>query len=102
MTTAGTATNTPPTHTSGDSNAGETGAVFTYAGEAATATAAITTGTEADLPGADQKDFQLLIRDERMRELCFEALRKADLIRWGNFYQDMQTFASGLPPTARV
>lgn len=95
VTTAGTATNTPPTHTSGDSNAGETGAVFTYAGEAATATAAITTGTEADLPGGlTKEDFQLLIRDERMRELCFEALRKADLIRWGNFYQDMQTFAS--------
>lgn len=93
--TEGTATTTPPTHTSGDSDAAQTGAVFTYAGEAATATAAITTGNEANLtPGLSKEDFQLAIRDERMRELCFEAVRKADLIRWGNFYQDMQTFAA--------
>lgn len=31
------------------------------------------------------------IRDERARELCFEALRKFDLIRWGNFVQTMKT-----------
>ncbi len=29
-----------------------------------------------------------------MRELCFEAYRKADLIRWGNFVGDMQAFAN--------
>jgi hypothetical protein len=95
VSTAGTATNTPPTHTSGASDAGVTGAVFTYAGAAATATATITNGTEADLPsGLGREDFQLALRDERMRELCFEALRKADLIRWGNFVGDMQTFAA--------
>lgn len=95
VTTAGTSTSTPPTHTSGASNAAVTGAVFTFAGAAATATATITTGTEADLtPGLSREDFQLAIRDERMRELCFEALRKADLIRWGNFVGDMQTFAA--------
>jgi hypothetical protein len=60
----------------------------------ATAVAAITTATDADLaPGLDKAGFQLAIRDERMKELCFEALRKADLIRWGNFYKDMQDFA---------
>lgn len=43
--------------------------------------------------GLDKAGFQLAIRDERMRELCFEALRKADLIRWGNFVNDMAEFA---------
>lgn len=94
VTTAGTSTNTPPTHTSGASSAGVTGAVFTYAGKAATATAAITVGNESDLtPGLDKAGFLQAIKDERMRELCFEALRKADLIRWGNFVADMQNFA---------
>lgn len=95
VTTAGTATTTAPTHTSGASDPAMTGAEFTWAGEAATAAAAITVGNEADLtPGLSKEAFQLAIRDERMRELCFEAVRKADLIRWGNFYEDMQTFAS--------
>ncbi|MGN7821066.1 RagB/SusD family nutrient uptake outer membrane protein [Chitinophaga sp. 22536] len=95
VTTAGTSTNTAPTHTSGASSAAVTGAVFTYAGAAATATATITTGTESDLtPGLSKEAFQLAIRDERMRELCFEALRKADLIRWGHFVADMQEFAA--------
>jgi hypothetical protein len=30
-----------------------------------------------------------IIRDERARELCFEATRKFDLIRWGIFKQAM-------------
>lgn len=95
VTTAGTATNTPPSHTSGASDPAVTGAVFTYAGTAATATATITTGSESDLtPGLSKDAFQLAIRDERMRELCFEAVRKADLIRWGSFVSDMQNFAS--------
>lgn len=95
VTTAGTSTNVAPTHTSGASSAAVTGAVFSYAGAAATATAAITTGNESDLtPGLGKEAFQLAIRDERMRELCFEAVRKADLIRWGHFFADMQEFAS--------
>lgn len=65
------------------------------AGTGATATATITSSTDADLtPGLSKADFQLAIRDERMRELNAEALRKADLIRWGTFYQDMQNFAA--------
>ncbi|MFT3822287.1 MAG: RagB/SusD family nutrient uptake outer membrane protein [Chitinophagaceae bacterium] len=48
----------------------------------------------ADLASGLSKDqFQAAIRDERMREFCFEGLRKMDLIRWGNFYNDMQDFA---------
>ncbi|SHL39385.1 Starch-binding associating with outer membrane [Chitinophaga jiangningensis] len=94
VTTPGTSTNTPPTHTTGASAASVTGAVFTYAGKAATATATITTGNESDLmPGLDKEAFLQAIKDERMRELCFEAVRKADLIRWGNFLADMQNFA---------
>ncbi|SJZ72997.1 Starch-binding associating with outer membrane [Chitinophaga eiseniae] len=95
VTAAGTSTNTAPVHTSGASDAAVTGAVFTYAGPAATATATITSGTESDLtPGLSKEAFQLAIRDERMRELCFEAVRKADLIRWGHFAADMQEFAA--------
>jgi len=37
-----------------------------------------------------QTSLRGIIRDERARELCFEALRKFDLIRWGIFYQVMQ------------
>lgn len=64
-------------------------------GVTATAVATITNGNEHLLtPGLDAGNFQLAIRDERMREMCFEASRKADLIRWGNFVLDMQTFAN--------
>lgn len=64
-------------------------------GTGAVATATITSSVDADLtPGLSKADFQLAIRDERMRELNAEALRKADLIRWGTFYQDMQNFAA--------
>lgn len=38
---------------------------------------------------ASQADFRQLVRNERARELCFEALRKYDLIRWGIFKQEM-------------
>lgn len=33
--------------------------------------------------GLSYKDFQKEIQDERGRELCFESLRKYDLVRWG-------------------
>lgn len=38
----------------------------------------------------DQTVLRQTIRDERARELCFEGLRKFDLIRWGIFYQSMR------------
>lgn len=41
--------------------------------------------------GLGQDDFRQAIRDERARELCFEGLRKFDLIRWGVFQQAMQS-----------
>lgn len=38
----------------------------------------------------DSQDFQRLIEDERGRELCFEGLRKMDLIRWGKYKSAME------------
>ena len=38
---------------------------------------------------SDISIFRQIIRDERARELCFEGLRKFDLIRWGEFYNAM-------------
>lgn len=35
-------------------------------------------------------DFSDAVKKERAMELCFEALRRWDLIRWGNFYATMQ------------
>ncbi len=62
-------------------------------GTGAIATATITTGTEANLTlGLSKDNFQLALRDERLREFNAESLRKNDVTRWGNFYQDMITF----------
>lgn len=51
--------------------------------------------------GIDTKDFSLyngetfrqLVRNERGRELCFESLRKYDLIRWGIFVKSMNEYS---------
>jgi hypothetical protein len=43
----------------------------------------------ADTTIASQDDFRDEVRNERARELCFEGLRKPDLIRWGIFIQTM-------------
>ncbi|RZJ64757.1 MAG: RagB/SusD family nutrient uptake outer membrane protein, partial [Flavobacterium sp.] len=64
-------------------------------GVTAAATATITNGSEHLLtPGLNKADFQLALRDERMREMCFEASRKYDLVRWGNFAGDLQAFGN--------
>jgi len=39
----------------------------------------------------DQTALRQIIHDERARELCFEGLRKFDLIRWGIFNQQIAT-----------
>lgn len=41
---------------------------------------------------ASQEALRQLIRNERGRELCFEALRKYDLIRWGIFVEAMHGY----------
>ena len=43
-------------------------------------------------PGLNKTQFLDAIKQERSRELCYEALRRPDLIRWGNFIGDMKTF----------
>lgn len=94
VTTAGTSTATPPTNTSGASSAATTGAVFTYAGVAATATATVAT-TTVDLPQDLTKDqMRTAIQLERFKELCFEGLRKGDLIRWGVWVQTMNSIGA--------
>lgn len=40
----------------------------------------------AELEGLDYTDFKQELQNERGRELCFESLRKFDLIRWGIYY----------------
>ena len=37
-----------------------------------------------------KETFRQVIKDERAMELCFEAIRRWDLIRWGDFYNSMQ------------
>ncbi|HEU4471070.1 MAG TPA: RagB/SusD family nutrient uptake outer membrane protein, partial [Flavisolibacter sp.] len=100
VTTGGTSTATGPTHTSGASSAGVTGAVFTYSGQRATGTATIATYA-VDVPsGLSQAAFQQFIMDERARELCFEAVRKADLIRWGKFIDQMKLMETDIAANA--
>lgn len=43
----------------------------------------------ADVSGLDQESFRQMIRDERGRELCFEGLRRLDLVRWGIYVEEM-------------
>ena len=59
-------------------------------GTGATAVATINSVTDANLKPAQTASKEALlavIQDERMREFNFEGLRKADLLRWGNFLQ---------------
>jgi len=39
----------------------------------------------------DMNEFREVLYDERSRELAFEGMRKADLIRWGIFVPTMKT-----------
>lgn len=45
---------------------------------------------EADLSNLDKTSFQEAIEEERSRELSFECLRKADLVRWNIFIPAMK------------
>ncbi|MBO9151532.1 RagB/SusD family nutrient uptake outer membrane protein [Chitinophaga sp. GCM10012297] len=62
-------------------------------GTGATATATITVAGDDEVPAADyatKENFRSFIHDERSRELCFEGLRKGDLIRWQEFLTEMR------------
>jgi hypothetical protein len=64
---------------------------ITGVGTGATATATLFTTADADVtPGLSKADFLTYLQKERMRELCFESLRKFDLIRWGIYVTTMQ------------
>ena len=43
----------------------------------------------AELKNLTYAEFQQEVRDERGRELCFESLRRYDLIRWGIYVETM-------------
>lgn len=92
---SGSSTGTAPTNTSDVSDAAVTGIAFAYAGLKANGTATIATSA-VDLSGLDQAGFRDVIRDERARELCFEAIRKHDLIRWGIFVPRMKTLEADM------
>lgn len=99
VTAAGTSSATPPTHTSGASSSTETGAVFTYAGKKASGTAEIATSI-VDLSGLNKQSFLDELQDERSRELCFEGLRRMDLIRWGLWLPVMANLATEMKANA--
>ena len=68
-------------------------------GSGATATATIHRLEDAEIPAFDKESkesFRLFIQDERARELCFETLRRHDLIRWGIFVTTMRLVASDI------
>lgn len=97
VTAAGTSTTTAPSQTSGASSATATGAVFTYAGVPATATATISATPAVDLPtGLSQTAFKKAIQDERYRELAFESLRIGDLRRWGILVSTIKGMANDI------
>lgn len=43
---------------------------------------------------ASYEKFQQFVRNERARELCFEGLRKFDLLRWGIYLSSMKEVAA--------
>lgn len=100
---AGTTTATAPVNTLGDSPAGTTGAVFTYTGFAAKATVYLTGTPVVDYSpavlAAKGIDLKQAIRDERSRELCFEALRLPDLKRWGILVETIKGLSADITGT---
>lgn len=63
-------------------------------GTGATAVATIHAVAEADIPALDKAGFLKLIQAERSRELCFEGMRKYDLIRWNIFLSTLKEVAA--------
>ena len=43
---------------------------------------------------ASYEKFKQFVRNERARELCFEGLRKFDLLRWGIYLSSMKEVAA--------
>lgn len=53
-----------------------------------------TTATDDNFLIIDADSFRKAIRAERARELCFEFVRRSDLIRWGIYVETLQNEAS--------
>ncbi|KAF2330658.1 RagB/SusD family nutrient uptake outer membrane protein [Flavobacterium daemonense] len=56
----------------------------------------------ADFTGLNKATFQQAIEDERMRELCFEGLRRYDLIRWNKFVSTMNSVGAEMAAAPSV
>jgi hypothetical protein len=74
-------------------------------GSGATATALLTPTSQPDLQtaqyaGADA--FRTVIRDERARELCYEGLRRFDLIRWERYLTALKDAGDYIEANASV
>lgn len=66
-------------------------------GSGAVALATISSPTSSELlpeQTANKDQFFEAVQNERFIELCFEGLRKPDLIRWGVFYDTMKNFVT--------
>jgi len=60
-----------------------------------------TPSTVTDLPSTiNYGSFQQAVYDERYRELCFEGLRRNDLIRWGMYVATMKDLANFITTSA--
>ncbi len=51
-------------------------------------------------PGLSPDAFLELLKDERSRELCFESMRKYDLIRWGDLADKLNQMQNDILTTA--
>jgi len=65
-------------------------------GTGAAATASIYTDASSNVTPSQIADFRNFIQDERSRELCFEGLRRLDLIRTGKFVATMNTLGNAI------
>lgn len=69
--------------------------------EAVNALNQVRTRAKASLLVPTNKEaFRQAIQDERARELCYEGLRRPDLIRWGIYLSTMKTFAADVRQNA--
>lgn len=50
-----------------------------------------------DITESDKDKFREIVKNERAMELCFEALRRNDLIRWGDYLTAMSDLANSIP-----